>query len=198
MKVNTIWNGVFLFIIFATIFLGFWSYSYAVSDRSGDRARSRMMCSNDMFCQTPVYKETTSIRGGALTTVSCDSLQGGNRFDTSDGFLHIGDYYFRSSENNYVAYVDASVVSHATTSPQCVGPHMVTSATKPTGLHQVQLIGAMHWGSCHLNGARIFVTTSASTPVPSLQIDVSAGPSGCIYSTTQQNNSGDRRFQRSR
>ncbi|MBI2610919.1 hypothetical protein HYW60_03215 [Candidatus Kaiserbacteria bacterium] len=156
------------------------------------------MCTNEMFCERLVFKQASSTR--RTVTVSCPSAVGrAPGFDTSDGFLHVGDYYIQSSTNEYVAYVDASTAATSTIeNPVCIGPHMVMSEKEPVGMRKVNVIGTAFWQICSLNGSEIYVQISAaewealSHGFPDLTIDPNR-PTSCQYSPVIQNNFPRRR-----
>jgi|GEM_PF-4645405 hypothetical protein len=179
------------------------SIAYGASDRFSDRSTSidarvssRGMCSDEMFCKILVYQAAaTSTRGSRLETVSCNSAFGVPRFNTPSGFLESGDYYFQSSDNTYVERLGASVMASSTMTATgtssviaCVGPHTVTSTTKPVGMNEVQTVGNAYFQSCDLHGSIIAIPISAAayaalataSGIPSLQVDPRSTPLTCI------------------
>lgn len=175
-------------------------FSLAEADRSTQvRGASRAMCTNDMFCQTPVFNQAVPSR--RAVTVPCSAASGGPGFDTPDGILHVGDYYFRSSTNEYVAYVGAGMAATSTSeNPICIGPHFVNSASKPSGMREVHSTGNSYRQHCTLNGEEIYVTITAAEyaalatahGIPPMTIDPNQS-TGCFYSSVIQNNSPRRR-----
>jgi len=201
MNMNTLVLRTTLSVAVAAILFSFSLVSYAADRSSSLRVGRDVMCSTGMFCQTLVFNkvQTSSVRDRAVS-VSCNGAFGAPGFNTSNGFLLVGDYYLQSS-NVYVAHVGASLI--ATTSPQgnsCVGPHIVTSTTKPSGMREVQAIGNAFWQKCALNGSEIFVSISAADyaalatapGIPPLKIDANR-PTSCVHSPVIQNNSPPRR-----
>jgi len=201
MNMNTLVLRTAGTVAVAAILFSFSLVSFAADRSSGLRVGRDVMCSTGMFCQTLVFNkvQTSSVRDRAVT-VTCTGAFGAPGFNTSDGFLHVGDYYLQSP-NVYVAHVGASL--SATTSPQgnsCVGPHIVTTNPKPSGMTEVQSVGTAYWQKCTLNGSEIFVAISAADyaalstvhGIPSLKIDPNR-PTSCVYSPVIQHNIPSRR-----
>ncbi|MBI2612531.1 hypothetical protein HYW59_01810 [Candidatus Kaiserbacteria bacterium] len=152
-----------------------------------------------MFCWRPVFNQAPSSR--RAVTVPCPSAFGTTGFDTPDGLLHIGDYYFQASTNKYVAYVGAGITATSTpAAPKCVSPHYVESSTKPTGMREVHQIENSYYQSCMLDEQEIAVRISAEEyaalatahGIPPLKIDPSQQVN-CIYTSQVQNPSPRRR-----
>lgn len=200
MKIN---SGLLsaLSLIAATLLISLSLFSFTEADRSTERRTVvRAMCTNDMFYQNLVFNQASSTRSRTVT-VSCPSAVGAPGFDTSDGFLHVGDYYFNTSSNKYIAYVGAAVAATSTRENfVCIGPHTVISESEPVGMRKVNVIGTAYWQRCSLNGSEVYVTISAAEHealltghgFPDLTIDPNR-PTSCRYSSVIQNTSPRRR-----
>ena len=176
-----------------TVF-GFAAFSYAGQiGPSGSRSDSTRICANGAFCRFEVFNDvaTSSPQRGTVT-LNCPSAFVTDAFDTPDGFLDVGDYYFDSVQDKYVAFVAATNLKSATsTVPICEGPQIVTSDTKPNGLKLVNKINTVAWETCDLEGTQVLVkipyseyqSFATASGILSAQINPRISV-GCIYPGT--------------
>lgn len=144
-----------LTIVIAGLLLSLTLFSFTKADRSGRQGNVRAMCTSEMFCQIPIYGESTSRRAVA---VPCSAISGRPGFDTPDGFLHIGDYYFSPTSSTYVAFVGASIGATSTSENfVCNSPRFVESTTRPLGMREVHPTGDVYTANCRFDGKDIYV-----------------------------------------
>lgn len=176
-------------IIAAGLLISLSLFSFTRADRLSDRRTSvRAMCTNEMFC-IPIYNQATSRRA---VTVPCNGWTSTDGFDTEDGLIHIGDYFFEPSTNTYISFVSGGMISTSTAvAPKCLAPHYEESSTKPVGMREVHRTGTITFHSCMLDGKRIAVTFSDEGTNPAimpLDIDTTQRVN-CIYAQDIHNES---------
>lgn len=189
MKATSLVQALTIIIVGLLASIALFSITEANRLRVDSRVDARAMCTSEMFCYIPVYNQSSSRRA---VTVPCSSNSGRPGFDTQDGFLHIGDYYFNAPTNTYFAYARAFIGATSTSENFiCNSPRLVESTTMPEGIREVHPIGDVFTAQCTLDGKDVYVTIPPdefSSPGIPRMIDPYQQVN-CIYAGTIQSSS---------